>query len=78
MWINAHDGSLVNVEKLDFIFCKVIEERFKVVALNNDVHDVHIVLGAYRTRQDAEQALGEIYSNLKDDAHAMRMPEYNW
>lgn len=77
MWINT-GKNLVNAEACKGVYIRQDSYGYTVYVAYRECDGAFEDLKKYRTESDAEQALGEIFRNLREGITAMRMPEYNW
>lgn len=71
MWIQRHDGSLVNIEKYHKIDSAKTGNGYEVHAWRGDSHSI---LATYEEENQAEQAKMAIFCSMRKGDKAMTMP----
>ena len=71
MWIQKHDGSLVNIEKYHKIDSAKTNNGYEVRAWHNGSRSI---LATYEKEQQAEEAQTAIFCSMRKGDNAMTMP----
>ena len=71
MWIQRHDGSLVNIEMFYKIDSAKTNNGYEVRAWYDDSRSI---LATYEKEQQAEEAMIAIFSSIRKGDMAMTMP----
>ncbi len=71
MWIQRHDGSLINIEKFDTISIELVANEYRVSAWYGYKN---VVLATYKGEQQAEEAKIAIFCSMRKGDKAMTMP----
>ena len=71
MWIQKHDGSLINIEKFDTISIESVANKYRVSAWYGYKS---IALATYKREHQAEQARMAIFCSIRKGDKAMTMP----
>lgn len=71
MWIQKHDGSLVNIEKFDTIDSAKTNNGYEVRAWDNDNRTI---LAIYNEEQQAAEAKMAIFCGMRKNDKAMTIP----
>ena len=71
MWIQKHDGSLLNIESFDEITVVELDQTYKVCAWRSGSFEA---LATYKKKQQAEEAQTAIFCSMRKGDNAMTMP----
>lgn len=73
MWIQKHDGSLINIEKFDTISIELVANKYRVSAWYGYKS---VTLAAYEEKNQAEEAKMAIFCSIRKGDKAMTIPYY--
>jgi len=73
MWIQRHDGTLINIEKFDMISIELVANKYRVSAWYGYKS---VMLAAYEEEQQAKEAKIAIFCSMRKGDKAMTMPYY--
>lgn len=71
MWIQRHDGSLVNIEKFEAVDCIKVNDRYDICAFRGSSY---ISLASYKEEKQTEEAKVAIFCSIRKGDKAMTMP----
>ena len=71
MWIQRHDGSLVNIEKFEAVDCIKVNDGYDICTFRGSSY---ISLASYKEERQVEEAKTAIFCKMKNGDKAMTMP----